>query len=165
MLGIRYTPLPSLVKARAIWLAQPKVVAVCVAVIQDAEGQVLMLRTRYSARWLLPGGVVEVGEDPYTGVLRECHEELGQAVTVERLTGIYADAERQHILFGFRCAPLTAPITLSEEHDAYRYGNPTHALAPLGVIARDAVANLPTVQMRRISGMAEGVTSSSSVAG
>lgn len=149
MYGIRYAPLPGWLKGRAIWLAQPKVVQVGVAVISDAEGQVLLLRARYSGRWLLPGGGVYPGEDPRSGVLRECREELGQEVTLQRLTGIYADGVRRHVIFAFRAAPLTHPPTLSEEHDAYRYDDPALAVSPLGPIARDALADHPEVRIAR----------------
>ena len=40
-------------------------------------------------RWALPGGYVEVGEHPEETVARECLEEVGLEVRVNRIVGIY----------------------------------------------------------------------------
>lgn len=56
--------------------------AVC---IQDAD--VLLVRA-VSGPWTLPGGGVEIGEDPYDTVLRELTEETGHTGAVERLLGV-----------------------------------------------------------------------------
>lgn len=47
----------------------------------DEQGRVLLCRLTYKNEWDLPGGVVEVGEAPAVGLVRELREELG--VTVE----------------------------------------------------------------------------------
>ncbi|MBW4719471.1 NUDIX hydrolase [Saccharothrix obliqua] len=39
-------------------------------------------------RWILPGGGVDHGEDPYDAVIREVHEETGYHAEVRRLLGI-----------------------------------------------------------------------------
>jgi 8-oxo-dGTP pyrophosphatase MutT (NUDIX family) len=141
MLALRYTPLPWGLKHRAIWLALPKSILVSVGVIPDSEGHVLMLRARYSGGWLLPGGALEAHEDPLSGLLRECREELGAAdVTVEQLTGIYTSRDSRETYFAFRCAPLTAPPVLSEEHEAWTYVPRDEIRPSLGIIVRDALS-------------------------
>ena len=139
MLVLRYAPIPWSLKQLAIWLAQPKAVVVGLAVIPDRAGRVLLLRSRYSGRWQLPGGAVHTDEDPRTGTLRECREELGTAVTVERLSGIYTVAAKREIHFGFRCAPLAGPPLLSEEHDAFQYASPEQTSPLLRLIVADAL--------------------------
>lgn len=47
------------------------------ALIRDPAGRVLLLETSYKQDWELPGGVVEPGESPREGLVREIAEELG----------------------------------------------------------------------------------------
>jgi 8-oxo-dGTP pyrophosphatase MutT (NUDIX family) len=140
MLALRYAPVPWWLKRRAIRLTQPKVIVISVAVIPDSAGRVLLLRARYAGRWQLPGGVVHGGEDPRAGVVRECLEELGRFVTVERLTGIYADRLGPELAFCFRCAPLDGTPVLSPEHEAFRYAMPDRAAPRLRRMIEDALA-------------------------
>jgi 8-oxo-dGTP pyrophosphatase MutT (NUDIX family) len=140
MLALRYTPVPWSLKRRAIWLSQPKAIVIGIAVIPDATGRVLLLRSRYSGRWQLPGGVVHGGEDPRSGTVRECWEELGLRVTVERLTGVYADRLGPELAFCFRCAPLDGTPALSPEHEAFRYATPSRAGPKLQRMIDDALA-------------------------
>jgi RimJ/RimL family protein N-acetyltransferase len=46
-------------------------------VIRDPRGRVLMCELVYKPDWDLPGGVVEPGESPRDGIVREVYEELG----------------------------------------------------------------------------------------
>jgi 8-oxo-dGTP pyrophosphatase MutT (NUDIX family) len=50
--------------------------------LTDESGRVLLCRLTYKPEWDLPGGVVEVGESPAAGLVRELQEELGITVTV-----------------------------------------------------------------------------------
>lgn len=49
--------------------------------LRDQDGRVLLCSLTYKREWDLPGGVVEVGESPARGLVRELQEELG--VTLE----------------------------------------------------------------------------------
>jgi 8-oxo-dGTP pyrophosphatase MutT (NUDIX family) len=140
MLALRYAPAPWWMKWRAIRLTQPKVIVVGVAVIPDGAGRVLLLRSRYAGRWQLPGGVVKGGEDPWSGTARECREELGLPVAIERLTGVYADPVGPELIFCFRCRPLPRAPVLSAEHEAYRYATPAQATAKVRQLIADALA-------------------------
>jgi 8-oxo-dGTP pyrophosphatase MutT (NUDIX family) len=51
--------------------------------LRDERGRVLLCELTYKQEWDLPGGVVEVGEAPALGLVRELQEELG--ITVEVL--------------------------------------------------------------------------------
>lgn len=51
--------------------------------LRDEQGRVLLCQLTYKSEWDLPGGVVEVGEAPSVGLVRELQEELG--ITVEVL--------------------------------------------------------------------------------
>jgi len=53
--------------------------------LRDVDGRVLLCRLTYKPEWDLPGGVVEVGESPADGLVRELQEELGITVSVNGL--------------------------------------------------------------------------------
>jgi ADP-ribose pyrophosphatase YjhB (NUDIX family) len=53
--------------------------------VRDEQGRVLLCELTYKQEWDLPGGVVEVGEAPSVGLVRELEEELGITVEVRDL--------------------------------------------------------------------------------
>ncbi|MGA8988354.1 NUDIX hydrolase [Aeromicrobium sp.] len=53
--------------------------------LRDEQGRVLLCELTYKNEWDLPGGVIEVGEAPAVGLVRELHEELGITVEVRDL--------------------------------------------------------------------------------
>ncbi|MET0930960.1 MAG: NUDIX hydrolase [Aeromicrobium sp.] len=53
--------------------------------VRDEQGRVLLCELTYKNEWDLPGGVVEVGEAPAIGLVRELQEELGITVEVRGL--------------------------------------------------------------------------------
>lgn len=52
---------------------------------RDSHGRVLLCELTYKKEWDLPGGVVEVGEAPAAGLVREIEEELGITAEVHGL--------------------------------------------------------------------------------
>lgn len=93
------------------------------AVIVNAQHQVLLLKANYADHaWGLPGGGLDMGETIHQALLRECQEELGCAVDVAYLSGVYFHAAVCSHAFIFRCAlPENAQIQLSGEHSACRW--------------------------------------------
>jgi 8-oxo-dGTP pyrophosphatase MutT (NUDIX family) len=62
---------------RAYWyIVRPSVVGVK-CVLTDGDRVLLVRHTYGAAEWLLPGGSVKRGEDPFAAARREMHEELG----------------------------------------------------------------------------------------
>ena len=53
--------------------------------LRDEHGRVLLCQLTYKQEWDLPGGVIEVGEAPASGLVRELQEELGITVEVKEL--------------------------------------------------------------------------------
>ena len=53
--------------------------------MRDAEGRILLCDTAFKSDWELPGGIVEPGEPPRDGAIREVREELGLDLAVGRL--------------------------------------------------------------------------------
>ncbi len=70
-------------------------VALAVTLRRDAQGQVEVLITKrpagtqFGGLWEFPGGKVDPGETIEQAVERECLEECGIGVRVERLLGVY----------------------------------------------------------------------------
>lgn len=56
--------------------------------IRGDDGRILLV-LHVEGRWQLPGGAVDPGETPAEAAQRECREELGVAVELERLLGVY----------------------------------------------------------------------------
>ncbi len=63
----------------------PRKRAIGQLLIRDLDQRVLLCQLTYKQDWDLPGGVVEVGENPRTGVLREVQEELALELRTDRL--------------------------------------------------------------------------------
>ena len=152
MWGIRYAPLPWALKRRAIRLATPHMPVMATAIIPDESGGVLMLRARYSGPWIPPGGAIHAGESPLDGARRECREELGRDVQVQRLIGLYTLAHTRELFIAFLCAPLAGLPRLGPEHEAYAYTQIEHLPWWLRVVAADAArpaAEAPPVRTVR----------------
>jgi ADP-ribose pyrophosphatase YjhB (NUDIX family) len=62
--------------------------------IRDGDGRILLVR-HVEGRWQLPGGAVDPGEGPGEAAGRECVEELGVAVELERIVGVYGGPQHR----------------------------------------------------------------------
>jgi ADP-ribose pyrophosphatase YjhB (NUDIX family) len=86
--------------------------AAAAAAVIDAAGQILLMRRSENRLWNMPGGVLEVGETPAEGVVREVLEETGIRCEPVALVGVYDNRRwetgvAQHIYkFTFLCRPL-----------------------------------------------------------
>jgi 8-oxo-dGTP diphosphatase len=116
-------------------------------VLLNDNRDILLVKPTYRDGWLLPGGVVESFESPRDAALREIDEELGLAITIDRLLCIDYQkneaAARENIQFVFyggilssqqqrairlpqselaahRFAPISEAITLFNPHSARR---------------------------------------------
>ncbi|HEY8347193.1 MAG TPA: NUDIX domain-containing protein [Symbiobacteriaceae bacterium] len=110
------------------------------AVIQDEQGRVLLLRSRYAGSWSLPGGGLNRRENLDAAVIRECREELGVTVAVEALTGMYYDTKTSTYVAIFRCSIVGGSIQLSHEHSEYRWVPVAELPARLRQQVEDALA-------------------------
>ncbi|GAA1573100.1 MULTISPECIES: NUDIX hydrolase [Kribbella] len=63
----------------------PRKRAAAGVLFRSADGRVLLVEPSYKPNWELPGGVVEAGEAPWDGAVRELDEELGTDRPVGRL--------------------------------------------------------------------------------
>lgn len=89
--------------------------------IKNTEDQVLLcLRNDYNI-WNLPGGKLEKGESPWSGVIREVKEETGLDVEIIKLIGVYSKPNKDEIVFSFECKVLGGKLTLNEEAKDIKY--------------------------------------------
>lgn len=62
-----------------------EVITVSAVVLRSDDGLVLTVRKRGTARFMLPGGKPEPGEDALAAAVRECREEIGIELTPDAL--------------------------------------------------------------------------------
>ncbi|HSU36722.1 MAG TPA: NUDIX hydrolase [Propionibacteriaceae bacterium] len=65
--------------------ALPRKRLIAHVLIRDDQGRVLLCETQFKPDWELPGGIVEPGESPRLGAVREVREELGVDRTLGQL--------------------------------------------------------------------------------
>ena len=63
------------------------------AVVRDERGHVLLGRRADNGRWGLVSGILEPGEQPADGLLREIEEETGVIARIEALAGVWTQPE------------------------------------------------------------------------
>ena len=118
------------------------------ALFFDERGRVLLVEPTYKPRWEIPGGVVEPGETPHQGCVREVAEELGLTVPVGRLLVVdWAPHPEQgdKVLFVFDGGPLTAAAVATIRLQA-------DELAAYAFVAGDEVGSwLPPRLARRVT--------------
>ena len=84
-------PIPPFVARLRAKVGNDLLLLPCVhAVILDAGGGVLLQRVRDDGKWYCISGVLEPGEEPASGIVREVKEEAGLDVEPVRITGVYA---------------------------------------------------------------------------
>jgi 8-oxo-dGTP diphosphatase len=93
----------------------PKPVAGVIPV--DPSGHVILLRRGFDpgqGRWTFPGGFVDLGESVENAAHRETEEELGIAIELGPLVGVYSRPEDRVVLIVYRALALGQPRTTSE---------------------------------------------------
>jgi 8-oxo-dGTP diphosphatase len=76
------------------------------AVVRE-DGRMLAIKRADNGEWVLPGGIVELDEDPRDTVRREVLEETGITVEPGQLTGVYKNMRLGVVSLVFRCSPLS----------------------------------------------------------
>lgn len=110
------------------------------AVIVNADGEVLILREAQTytdgtniGRYHMPGGRIDPGEPFEDGLRREVIEETGLEIEIGKPLYVgewypVIHGVKHHIVaIFFTCTPKSEKITLSEEHDDYKWINPEDA--------------------------------------
>ncbi len=93
------------------------------------DGKLLMLKRRANdphkpGAWDIPGGRLELGEDPYEGLKREMKEETGANVEIIMPLSVHhfvRDDGQKITLTIYWCKLVSDKIVLSEEHQEYKW--------------------------------------------
>ncbi|USG68183.1 NUDIX domain-containing protein [Brevibacillus ruminantium] len=65
----------------------------CGCILEDDRGRILLQKRRDLSLWVIPGGIMEIGETFLEAVIREVKEETGLTVLRPQLFGIYSGPE------------------------------------------------------------------------
>ena len=93
----------------------PKPVA-CAIPFND-DGSVILLRRGFDpgqGLWTFPGGFVDLGESVEQAARRETDEELGIAIELGELVGVYSRGDDRVVLIVYRALALGPPQTTPE---------------------------------------------------
>ncbi|MFI6849243.1 NUDIX domain-containing protein [Kitasatospora sp. NBC_00085] len=109
--------LRAVVGTRKLWLSA------AIAVVLDDQGRVLLIQRADDGRWALPGGILDPGEQPADGVVRECLEETGVVAVPEVLAGVrvtdditYPNGDvSQYLVHVFRCRPVGGEARVNDD--------------------------------------------------
>jgi ADP-ribose pyrophosphatase YjhB (NUDIX family) len=69
----------------------------------ERDGRYLLARRRDIGWWNLAGGGLEYGETVEEGLAREVREEVGIAVEILRLIGVYSKPRKREVVLTFLC--------------------------------------------------------------
>ncbi|MFI7038054.1 NUDIX hydrolase [Microbispora rosea] len=95
-------------------------VSVTGVVVNDA-GCVLAIKRADDGRWVPPGGVLELDETPYEGVVREVYEETGVKVCPDHLIGVYKNMKLGVVTLAIRCRVVEGTAHTSDEASSVRW--------------------------------------------
>ncbi|MFE7194434.1 NUDIX domain-containing protein [Kitasatospora sp. NPDC057541] len=126
--------LRAVVGPRMLWLSA------VVAVVLDDDGRVLLVQRADDGSWTPPGGILDPGEQPADGAVRECLEESGVIAAPERLVAVTVSPEitypngdmTRYLELVFHCRPTGGEVRLDEDETLAVGWYALDALPPMG---------------------------------
>lgn len=110
----------------------PKHIVYATGIIENEQGEILMMQCSYRPGWEPPGGIVELGEDAVTAVIREVKEETGYDVRITQLLSVLQNTGSPGSLakigLVFKGEPIGGQAQTSPESTAVGWFPPTQAL-------------------------------------
>jgi ADP-ribose pyrophosphatase YjhB (NUDIX family) len=118
-------------------------------VVLNDRAEILLVQRADNGRWSLVAGVLEPGEQPALGLVREIHEETAVDVAVERLVSvtarppaIYPNGDQvQYLELCFRCRPLRGEPRVNDDESLDVGWWPLADLPPLTPREHESIAN------------------------
>lgn len=74
----------------------------CDVFVTDDAGRVLLIRRHDDGLWAMPGGCQDLGETPAECACRECLEESGFIVRIERLLGVFSSTCYEYVHYPWK---------------------------------------------------------------
>ena len=99
------------------------------AFIVNPNDELLIIKRRENdehkpGEWDIPGGRLELGENPFDGLKREAKEEIGLDIDILnplRVHHFTREDEQKITMLVFLCKPYSGEVKLSEEHTEYAW--------------------------------------------
>ncbi len=119
------------------------------------DGKLLILKRRPNdpqrpGAWDIPGGRLELGEDPFEGLKREAREEINCEIEIIMPISVHhfvRDDGQKITLTIFLSKLLTHEIKISEEHTEYRWIDLAQASEVLPEFFIPALENLKRIKI------------------
>jgi mutator protein MutT len=107
LLGGIWRRVPKRLRRLTMRVTQARFTVTAAAIVVDDQGRVLLLKHRFRAGsgWGIPGGFIEVDEQPEDGVRRELREEVGLELTDVEVIKTRAFKSPRQIEIVFHCRP------------------------------------------------------------
>lgn len=102
-----FAVLPARLRRGVVRAMSPSFTVGAIAVIERADGSVLLVRQAYRSRWGVPGGLLERGESPADGVRREVVEEVGLVIELVGEPVVVVDPVPQRVDLVYRARPIS----------------------------------------------------------
>jgi|SRR5687768_4548638 len=117
LLGAIWRRAPRLLRRWTVRLSHPRFAVTAGAVITDTRGRVLLLKHRFrpGAGWGMPGGFMEIGEQPEESLRRELREEVGLELEQLKLFTTRAFKKPRQVEIIFTASAAGDPEQLSFE--------------------------------------------------
>ncbi len=123
LLGTLWRRTPKVVRRWTVRFSHPRFAVSAGAVVTDSGGRVLLLKHRFrpGSGWGVPGGFLEMGEQPADAVRRELQEEVGLKVGQLKLlaTRAYKGAKQVEIVFSCQAIGETAELSFEIQEAAW----------------------------------------------
>ncbi|MFJ7279719.1 NUDIX hydrolase [Kitasatospora sp. NPDC098663] len=130
---------PFLADLRALVGTRPLWLTAVVAVVLDDRGRVLLGRRADDGRWAPVGGILDPGEQPADGVVRECLEETGVVAVPELLASVTVSPQvtypngdvTQYLVLTFRCRAVGGEARVNDDESLEVGWYPLDGLPPM----------------------------------
>lgn len=117
LLGVIWRRAPKALRRWTVRFSHPRFAVTAGAIVTDNRGRVLLLKHRFrpGSGWGLPGGFVELGEQPDAALRRELREEIGLEVEQLNLFTVRAFKKPKQVEIVFMAHAIGNPDELSFE--------------------------------------------------